>query len=120
MPLTIDDFCIPLFNTQSPKRRRMPARSEVYGMIDDQNEDFLDDLDPFPRKKEPVIEGVTFTDEYHQVGYTYHELDGILFLNYWDDKNKKNVRLFEEKIETMDEFEVYLKKADKKIKRLEN
>ncbi len=91
--LTIDDFAKPLFDKQNPVRRSINIR----------------------KKKEKVIEGVTSTNKYNEVGYTYCLFDGMLYMNYWDKIEKKNVRLFKEIITSVEDFEKCLKKADKEI-----
>lgn len=122
MTLTIDNFANAFFDRKQPQKRRILAREQVCNLVEDQNYDAWEklnldsDLNP-PRKKETVIEGVTFTDSFHQIGYTYHEVDGMLFLNYWNEEQRENVRLIERPIKTIDEFEKYVKQADKKIKK---
>lgn len=96
--LTIDDFVNPLFDRQRPVRREIPSRTDW-------------------RRKEQVIEGVTVTDNFHMIGYTYFLSDGTLYLNCFDKEKQCNVRLLEKHIDTYADFEKYLKQADKKIYR---
>ncbi|MFH1589834.1 MAG: hypothetical protein ABIB43_04675 [archaeon] len=122
MTLTIDDFVNPLFDKTTPRRHYIPAREEIYHLLED--DDFMNEEEAmmmgesepqFKEKKELAIEGVTVTDNFNQVGYTYCLLDGMLFVNYWNKKEEKNVRLIEKPIKTYEDFDKCLKAADRKI-----
>lgn len=136
MALTIDDFCTPMFDRQRPVKRLLNARPEVehlleedtFGLDDIEERYMMNPDDPdaeeaymtrdWGPKKEPAIEGVTTTDNFHQVGFTYFLTDGMLYLNYLDKTNKKNIRLLEKLIENTEEFEKCIKRADKKIRKI--
>lgn len=96
--LTIEDFINPLFDRQRPVKRDVPSRYDG-------------------SEREQVIEGVTITDNYHMIGYTYFLSDGMLYLNCFDEENQSNVRLLEKHIGIYADFEKCLKQADKKISR---
>lgn len=128
--LTLEDFVNPLFDKQKSIKRYNLARDKVYHLVfDDYHKDLLkeDFVEELFRKNiilkeretlmEKVIEGVTFTDGFNQIGYTYHFLDGMLYLNYWDESKKKNVRLIETPINFPEDFNKCLKKADIKIQK---
>lgn len=56
-----------------------------------------------------AYEGTTFTNNFVEIGFTYFVASGILTI-----RNPKNQLLFEGKVETKNEFEKAIKKADKK------
>jgi len=134
--LTIDDLYIPMFG-QRPVRRNVPARPDITHLLEDEEEDYFSEklaheaymenpsmdryedmmMPSFKPKTEPAIEGVTFSDNFLKIGYTYFLTDGMLFLNTMD-KDGGNIRLIEKKIETAEDFEKCIKQADKKYRKL--
>ncbi|MBI4440704.1 hypothetical protein HY639_00910 [Candidatus Woesearchaeota archaeon] len=96
--LSIDDFVNPLFDKQRAVQREVPSRYDS-------------------RRREKVIEGVTVTDNFNMIGYTYFLSEGILYLNCVDEERRCNIRLLEKRIDACSDFEKYLKQADKKISR---
>jgi hypothetical protein len=60
-----------------------------------------------------AIEGVTFTDNFIKVGFTYYISSGELSM-----KNIHNQQLFFGKIASTEDFEKAIKKADKKEHKL--
>ena len=113
MALTVDDLRNPLFDKQRVVRRKVPARPGIEVEEDEHDIEAFEAGGDFPPKREPVIEGTTFTDEYVEVGFTYYVSDGLLRV-----VNTANVELFKGVIATREDFENALKKADKKQKRL--
>lgn len=134
--LKVKDFSNPMFDKQSPTRREIKARKEIYDLIDDINileeeamimdsheGDFMSDSYNESMmsvgsegKKESVIEGLTVTDNFNTVGYTYFKIDGMLHASYVD-KNNGGVKFFKEVINSSEDFEKMLKKADRVIKK---
>jgi hypothetical protein len=93
MALSIDDFCNPTFDIRKPVIKIVIRNG----------------------RNVKAIEGEIYTDNYRHVGYTYFLRGGFLHVNYW--YGKKNVRLIETQIKTIEEFEKSVKQADKKISR---
>lgn len=112
MPLTVEDFRNPLFDSQRVVRRKIPARPGIEPAWDEHDEEAFE-AGGNPDVREIVIEGATFTDEFVRVGFTYYVTDGMLSV-----KNEKNQELFRGVIATREDFEKALKKADKKQKTL--
>ena len=98
MTLTIDDFVNSMFDSRTPRKTMVTSRDDY-------------------RRKEPAIEGVTTTDNYNTIGYTYFLKDGMLHLNCLDAETRKNLRLLEKEINTYADFDKALKLADKIIYR---
>lgn len=137
--LTIEALANPLFDKVAPRKRLISARPEIshlvepdYDAIEDAEERYMM-LDPDSygfddaeeaymtadfQRKEPVIEGVTTTDQFNVVGFTYHATDGMLFVNYLDQQKGEDVRLIEKVIRSYDDFDKCLKLADRKIQRV--
>ncbi|MCF7872301.1 hypothetical protein K9L97_04680 [Candidatus Woesearchaeota archaeon] len=65
---------------------------------------------------ETGIEGITLTENYREIGFTYLPKDGTLYLNFLDKNLNRNVRIYNGKIKTIEEFEKRLKNVDRKIK----
>lgn len=105
--LGVEDFRNSLFDSQKIVRRTIGGGRR---MADETVDEF--DLEAVEPRRE-VIEGVTFTDSYNQVGFTYDLGDGTLTI-----KNLGNQILFSGVIASTEDFEKALKKADKKQSRL--
>ena len=83
MSLKLEDFQTPLFDTQKVVERKVDGKR--------------------------AFEGVTFTDNFIKVGFTYYLNNGILSI-----VNTENQKLFFGKISSMEDFEKAIKKAGKK------
>lgn len=90
--LRIEDFRNPLFDRQRIVQRQVHTA---------------------PGRKEPAYEGTTFTDNFIEVGFTYIIRTGELSI-----KSTDNQQLFEGKINSPENFEKALKKADMKCLQL--
>ena len=88
MGLRIEDFRNPLFDRQKIFQRNVNIA---------------------PGKKEPAYEGTTFTDNFIEVGFTYIIRTGELSI-----KSTDNQQLFKGRINSSEDFEKALKKADRK------
>lgn len=141
--LSVKDFQTPGFDSQPVRLRTVEHKERIpHDLIVDtardldpdftEDDDFSGEPDPmlldmardmlepeYPedieaeRPKEQYIEGATFTDNFHQVGFTYSLQDSSIQI-----KNIKNELLYKGFIYTPEEFEKALKKADKKQDRL--
>jgi hypothetical protein len=107
MPLTLDDFRTPLFDRQKAVRRMLPARPHVQTEADE-GDPFMARGEP-KRRMEEAFEGTTFTDELVEVGFTYYTYDGMLTV-----RDMSNQELFRGVINTVDDFEESLRKAERK------
>jgi len=87
MPLKLEDFQNYLFDSQRAIERKVDGKR--------------------------AIEGVTFTDNFIKVGFTYYIDSGELSI-----KNIHNQQLFLGKISSAEDFEKAIKKADKKAHEL--
>lgn len=99
MELKFEDFKNPLFNVWLKRRK---------------HDDWVEDGEVIERGEE-FFDGITFTDNYRQVGFTYYPKTGMLYISCLTSDG--NIRLFEGAIESIDDFEAAIKKADKKITR---
>lgn len=91
MHLSIKDFENPVFNSRLSQRRDKKRRRKI-------------------------IEGLTFTDNYRQVGFTYYPGNGELTVSCLDETQGQQ-RLYEGKIKTIGDFEVVMRQVDKDITR---
>lgn len=98
MKLKFEDFKNPLFNVSLVKRKE---------------DDWVEGGQVLEKGQE-YFDGVTFTDNFKQVGFTYWPEQRKLTIACLT-VDKKNVELFVGQIESMEEFEAAIKKADKKI-----
>lgn len=90
--LSLDVFKNPVFDSQRPVKRRVNNRE----------------------RQEWAYEGVTTTDNFVKVGWSYYLSDGVLSI-----KNEQNQQLFLEEITKPGDFETAMKKADKKQSQLD-
>ncbi len=100
MELKFEDFKNPMFNVSLVKRKL---------------EDWVEDGQVL-EEGQTYFDGVTFTDNFRQVGFTYWPEDRKLTIACLT-ADKKSVELFAGQIESMEEFEIAIKKADQKITR---
>ncbi len=88
MKLKYEDFANPMFNGKLVKRQDRLT-------------------------KEWFIDGLTYTDNFRQVGFTYYLKSGLLTIACFTKSG--NYPLFKRHIDSIDDFEAAIKKADKKI-----
>lgn len=100
MELKFEDFENPIFNISLVKRKE---------------DDWVED-GQILEEGQTYFDGVTFTDNFKQVGFTYWPEQRKLTIACLT-ADKKNVELFVGQIESMEEFEAAIKKADQKITR---
>jgi hypothetical protein len=116
--LTVEDFKNPLFDRQKITRRTIEvdgssSDTTISEFDEDRDEDELFPDRDSPRKKIQVIEGTTYTDGFHLVGFTYSLEDGCIEI-----KNVENTLLFKGIIYSSEEYEKALKQADAKQRKL--
>jgi hypothetical protein len=137
--LTVSDFENPMFDRQKITLRTIdPHRHVREQMINDYANDLdetdheagmapsheisrdiaedmlTDELEPLKGGKYQVIEGVTYTDNFNLVGFTYNLRDSSIQI-----VNKQNQILYKGFIYTPEEYEKALKKADRKQSKLD-
>lgn len=100
--LTVEDFRNPLFDKQRIRKRK----------IEDLGDEWSGDGE-LGEQGRWVIEGVIFTDGYNEVGFTCDLDRGEVVV-----KNQQNEVLFSGRINSAEDFEKALKKADRKQMRL--
>ena len=98
MELKFEDFENPIFNVSLVKRKE---------------DDWVEDGQVL-EESQTYFDGVTFTDNFKKGGFTYWPEEGTLKISCLT-ADKKNVGLFVGQIESMEEVEAAIKKADKKI-----
>ena len=126
--LTVEDFKIPFFPTDvkrrilggEKRREQIEITKEILKdsdpdnpFLDEMAEDLAEDDPEFEDDRREAIEGTTFTDNFVKIGFTYFPDDGSLTI-----VNEQNQELFNGKIDSRDDFEDAVKKADKKHTRL--
>jgi hypothetical protein len=108
-PLSLSDFVNPLFDALPPMVKEVPARHPLVQseyLLDHQKEARAKGA---PRWYEKAIEGVTSTDGFYEVRFTYFFADGLLRITYED------VPVVEKEIGSAKDFEKCMKLADKNI-----
>ena len=62
-----------------------------------------------------IIEGVTTSFNMHKINFSYDIINNKVSMSYFDGKNKKEVSLVETRVNSVDDFEKALIKADNKL-----
>ncbi len=96
MTLTIDKLCGPMFLSKRPELATVPSETNK-------------------RKKEQVIKGVAFADNFHQVEFMYSPRNGALRIYYLAENAKDLIELKQTNAETRDDFDKAVNDAAKKI-----